>query len=160
MNPKDKFGVKKPSMSNVPATVLMELAVAMTEGAYKYGRHNYRAVPVYASIYYDACLRHMMAWYEGEDTDPDSGISHVTKAIASLTVLRDAMIQHCLVDDRPPRSVPWYPQLQAAVEALFDKHPEKVRPYTELNKNEQAAIEFDRDYVEHDDHAGHYDREE
>src|SRR5262245_56392487 len=126
MNPKDKYGVRKPSLSCVPANVLMEVAVAMSEGAFKYGRHNFREEKVYASVYYDAAMRHCMSWWEGEDVDPDSGISHITKAIASLIVLRDAMQLESLVDDRPPRPLPWSAELTQAAEYVYDKFPTKV----------------------------------
>src|SRR5437879_6154887 len=90
--PKDAMGMKKVPFSTISAPVMAELGVAMLEGALKYGRHNYRVIGVRASVYYDAVMaRHMPCWWEGEDEDPDSGLSHVTKAIASLVVLRDAM---------------------------------------------------------------------
>lgn len=131
-NPKDAFGIKKAGLSSVPTPVLWELGVAMTEGACKYGRHNYRVIGVKASVYYDACLRHVGAWWEGEDTDPDSGLSHITKAIASLAVLRDAMIRGNWVDDRPPKSNPAIlATLHRRVEDLAKKYPEPVPPYME-----------------------------
>jgi hypothetical protein len=82
--------------------VLAEIGVAMLEGAQKYGRHNWRKTGVCASTYYDASLRHLMAWWEGETIDPDSGLPHITKAIASLVVLRDAQLHLQCEDDRPP----------------------------------------------------------
>ena len=104
MNPKDRAGARKAPLSPVPATVLLEVGCAMLEGALKYGRHNWREIPVHAGAYYDAAMRHLMAWWEGEDEDPDSGLHHVTKAIATLVVLRDAMIHGRVEDDRPPAS--------------------------------------------------------
>jgi hypothetical protein len=124
-NPKDAVGVRKAPMSTVPATVLAELGVAMLEGATKYGRHNFRAIGVRGSVYYDGTMRHLMAWWEGEDIDPDSGLSHVTKAIASLTVLRDAMIQGKFTDDRPPRSVSFYPALHAGAASILDRYADR-----------------------------------
>lgn len=121
-NPKDTVGIKKAPMSTVSAAVMAEVGVAMMEGALKYGRHNYRGVGVRASVYYDATLRHMFAWWEGEDVDPDSGMSHITKAIASLTVLRDAMIQDKVEDDRPPRSKNFYAELNERAGSLLDKY--------------------------------------
>ena len=130
-NPKDAIGISKAPMSTVSAAVLMEVGVAMLEGASKYGRHNYRAAGVRASVYYDALMRHAMAWWEGEDLDPDSGMSHVTKAIATLVVLRDAMIQDKFTDDRPPRSAPFLPALNDTAAALLVKHAAKhPRHYT------------------------------
>lgn len=119
-NPKDLVGVCKAPMSTVSAPVLAEVGVAMLEGALKYGRHNYRAVGVRASIYYDATMRHLMGWWEGQDIDPDSGMSHITKAITSLVVLRDAMIQGELEDDRPPASPEFYTELNQRVEELME----------------------------------------
>jgi dATP/dGTP diphosphohydrolase len=134
-NPKDALGIKKVPMSTIPATVLAELGVAMLEGAMKYGRHNYRAIGVRASVYYDASLRHHQTWWEGEDTDPDSGLSHITKAIASLVVLRDAMIGGNWVDDRPPTAPPgWMAKLNDKVTDLIVKYPDPVNPYTEVDQ--------------------------
>ncbi|WP_314435899.1 dATP/dGTP diphosphohydrolase domain-containing protein [Massilia timonae] len=124
-NPKDMVGVRKAPMSTVPATVLAEIGVAMLEGASKYGRHNYRAVGVRGSIYYDGVMRHLMAWWEGEDIDPDSGMSHVTKAITSLVVLRDAMMQGKFTDDRPPRALPFYPALNAGAADIIDRYADR-----------------------------------
>lgn len=131
-NPKDAVGVLKFPMSYVPCPVLAELGIAMLEGGHKYGRHNYRAVGVRASIYYDAVMRHMMTWWEGEDIDPDSGASHITKAIASLVVLRDSMIRDNWVDDRPPASEQgWYGKFNEAARALADKYPNPKKSHTE-----------------------------
>lgn len=130
-NPKDAIGISKAPMSTVSAAVLMEVGVAMLEGASKYGRHNYRAAGVRASVYYDALMRHAMAWWEGEDLDPDSGMSHITKAITTLVVLRDAMLQDKFTDDRPPRSAPFLPALNDKAAALLTKHADKrPRHYT------------------------------
>lgn len=130
-NPKDSIGIRKAPMSTVSAAVMAEVGVAMLEGAAKYGRHNYRAVGVRASVYYDATLRHLFSWWEGEDLDPDSGMSHITKAITSLVVLRDAMIQGKVTDDRAPVSREFYPALNSAAGAILDRHADKdPRHYT------------------------------
>jgi Domain of unknown function (DUF5664) len=121
-NPKDLVGVRKAPMSAVPANVIAELGVAMLEGACKYGRHNYRHAGVRASVYYDGTLRHLMAWWEGEDHDSDSGMSHVTKAIASLVVLRDAMMNGKATDDRPPKSTEFYPALHRQAAGILDRY--------------------------------------
>ena len=141
-NPKDAVGIRKWRVfSVVPLTVIAELGVAMLEGARKYGRHNYRVAGVRASVYVDAAIGHIMQWWEGEDTDPDSGLSHVTKAIASLTVLRDAMIQDMLTDDRPPRGNldELRKRLQGLVDQLFERHPEPLPPYTQVGTAQRCA---------------------
>lgn len=132
-NPKDAIGVSKAPLSTVPARVVAEVGVAMLEGALKYGRHNYRIAGVRASVYFDASMRHLFAWWEGEDSDPDSGLSHVTKAIAGLIVLRDSMLAGNWHDDRPPRVDPeWIRTLNAQVGDLLAKYPDPVPPYTEV----------------------------
>lgn len=125
-NPKDAIGIKKAPLSVVPMNVVAEIGVAMLEGASKYGRHNYRGVGVRASVYFDATMRHLIDWWEGVDLDPDSGMSHITKALASLTVLRDAQMQDKCEDDRPPRSKPFYGQLNDASGQLIEKHKDKA----------------------------------
>jgi len=123
INPKQAFGRAKICKSCVPAPVLAELSVAMLEGALKYGRHNYRESEIVFSDYYDALDRHISAWWEGEDIDPDSGLSHITKAIATLVVLRDAMMFECVVDDRPPAYPDgWMDKLNALTVKLREKH--------------------------------------
>jgi len=124
-NPKDAVGIRKAPMSTVSAVVMAEVGVAMLEGACKYGRHNYRAAGVQSSVYYDATLRHLMDWWEGQDIDPESAMHHVTKAIASLTVLRDAQIRGMVHDDRPPSSADFLADLHVKAAALIDKHADK-----------------------------------
>jgi hypothetical protein len=52
-------------------------------------------------------------------------MSHITKAITSLVVLRDAMIQAKFTDDRPPRSLPFYPALNAGASDIIDRYADR-----------------------------------
>lgn len=124
-NPKDAIGIKKAPLSTVPMGVVAECGVAMLEGASKYGRHNYRAVGVRASVYFDATMRHLLSWWEGQNIDPDSGLSHITKAIVSLIVLRDAQMQGKCTDDRPPVSEEFYTLLNELAAEILEKHKDK-----------------------------------
>ena len=99
-NPKDIVGSDKLPLHLFPTTAIAAGSLAFLEGAVKYGRSNWRAVGVRASIYHDALMRHMTAWWEGENTDPDSGLSHLTKAIACVAILIDAEVAGKLTDDR------------------------------------------------------------
>ncbi len=132
-NPKDAVGTGKAPMSTVPGYVMLEVGLAMLEGARKYGRHNYRDAGVRASVYYDALFRHMIAWWEGENIDPDSQLSHVTKAIATLVVLRDAMINGKLTDDRPPALAPdgCLDAMNRRASHLLEMYPDAPAPHTE-----------------------------
>lgn len=125
-NPKDAIGTRKLPFSVLPYRVLAYLALAMLEGACKYGRHNYRAAGVRASVYFDATVgRHLLAWWEGEDIDPDSGLNHIDKAIASLVVLRDSMLEGNWVDDRPPRGNVDMSALNKAAAETIERHADK-----------------------------------
>ena len=130
-NPKDSVGVKKVPMSTVPTQVVMEIGLAMLEGARKYGRHNYRIAGVRASVYYDALQRHINQWWEGEDVDPDSGLNHVTKAISTLVVLRDAMLNDMMTDDRPPsvKNQDWVRDYNKKAEEIINKYPNPLEAY-------------------------------
>jgi len=135
-NPKDAVGIKKPPLSTVPAPVIMEVGLAMMEGALKYGRHNYRVSGVRASVYYDATMRHLTDFWEGVDIDPDSGINHLSKAIASLIVLRDAQMNDMVTDDRPPKSKSgWMLGLQKKADELLKKYPNAKPAFTEIGKS-------------------------
>jgi len=132
MNPKDAIGALKPGMSAVPVMVLQEIGVAMMEGARKYGSYNYRIAGIRASVYIDAARRHMDYWVAGEDIDPDSGLNHITKALASLVVLRDGMINNMVIDDRPPeglRVAVHREYMQQIVDEIIKRHPESAPPY-------------------------------
>jgi len=131
-NPKDAIGIKKVPFSTVSATVVAEIGLAMLEGGRKYGRHNYRKIGVRASVYYDAFMRHITAWWEGENIDPDSGLNHLTKAMACLVVLKDAINVNNWVDDRPPKvKEGWVQELNKKAEEIIERYPNAKEPYTE-----------------------------
>lgn len=131
-NPKDSVGVKKSPLSVVPTQVIHEIGLGMLEGALKYGRHNYRVAGVRSSVYYDAAMRHLNQWWEGEDIDGPSGLSHITKAMTTLAVLRDAMLQEKLTDDRPPPALNknWLEDYNKKTGELIEKYPNPVPAYT------------------------------
>jgi len=122
-NPKDSCGIKKVPMSGIPAPVLMEMGLVKLHGDLKYGRYNWREIGVRTSVYYDAAMRHLMAFWEGEDNDPDSGINHLSHAMCGLIVLRDAMRLGEMVDDRPPRGeIGFIKELNEIAAKLIEKH--------------------------------------
>lgn len=100
-NPKTRFGLRKPAMSSVPPAALIHLMRAMADGRRKYGLMNWREKNVSSTIYYDAAMRHLMAWFDGEQTASDSGVHHLGHAMACLAIILDAEAQETLNDDRP-----------------------------------------------------------
>lgn len=141
-NPKDVVGIAKAPMSAVPTVVLHEMGLGMLDGALKYGRHNYRAVGVRSSVYYDAAMRHLNAWWEGEDIDPDSGLSHITKIMTTLAVLRDSQIRGNVVDDRPPSSEPgWMNRMNEHAAMLIERYKGKNPKHYTIGDVEPAPTQ-------------------
>jgi hypothetical protein len=100
-NPKDRVGVRKPPLHLIPpAAEILESAV-MALGAKKYGAFNWRTANVKASVYIAAARRHLVQWFDGQDDDAESGVSHLAHARACLGILLDALATGHLVDDRP-----------------------------------------------------------
>lgn len=106
MNPKDLAGSRKPALTSLPLTAVFEASIATQLGATKYGPHNWRDMPVAASAYVAAAMRHLAQWWEGQDDDDESTVSHLAHAIASLAVLRDAQVCGTMRDDRPAHHAP------------------------------------------------------
>lgn len=99
-NPKDSIAGDKLPLHLWPTTATIYGCLGLLDGEHKYGRSNFRHIGVLASVYYDALLRHMGAWFEGEDVDPDSGLPHLCHALACLAILVEAVVGDKLEDDR------------------------------------------------------------
>ena len=102
-NPKTAFGMKKTRMGLVPTEAIRHTAKAMTNGADKYGAYNWRNENISMSVYYDACLRHLTAWWDGEEKDKDSGCSHLGHAMACIAIILDGKHYKVIRDDRPKK---------------------------------------------------------
>lgn len=126
-NPKELEGMKKAARCHIPATSLAALHAAHNNGAAKYGHFNWRKEGVDVQTYLSACERHIEAFkaalsamqepfeageaflYTGEDLvnmgfdeiDPATGIQvpHLGGAVASLSILHDALVQGMLTDN-------------------------------------------------------------
>lgn len=120
-NPKDLLGGNKLPLHLWPLTATALGSLALLDGALKYGRSNFRNSGVKASIYFDALHRHMGRWFEGEDCDPESGLPHLSHALACLAILVDAQAAGKLVDDRA------YPGGYLALVADMTPHVPRLR---------------------------------
>jgi len=103
INPKDLIGAKKPDISLVPPSAIVGMAMALGNGASKYGPYNWReeGKPVQVRTYLAAAMRHIMEKLDGEDLASDSGIDHLFHAMAGLAVVVDAIQVGNYVDNRP-----------------------------------------------------------
>ena len=91
----------KPELSYVLTfpDALREVARVSTYGADKYERGNYlKGAPLSQSV--DCLLRHLLAWSQGEDTDPESGHSHLGHVVWNALRLCQESIVRPDLDDR------------------------------------------------------------
>lgn len=100
-NPKDLLGIKKPQLNLVPPSSIVYQALAMEDGAVKYGAYNWRENNVKASIYYAAAIRHLGEWFDGQTNADDSKKPHLGHALACIGIIVDALENGNLIDDRP-----------------------------------------------------------
>lgn len=100
LNPKDAIGSGKLPLHLWPNTATALGCLGLLDGMLKYGRANWRVAGVRASIYVDAAKRHLDKWFEGQDCDAESGLSHFAHALACLAILVDAQAAGKLNDDR------------------------------------------------------------
>lgn len=86
----------------LPVRPLVEVGQVLAFGAERYGVLNW-AGGMAASRLYGAALRHLFAWWAGQDRDPDSGLPHLAHALCCVLFIAD--LRHTKpegwVDDRP-----------------------------------------------------------
>jgi hypothetical protein len=99
-NPKDMLGSDKLPLHLFPTTAKAYGCLGLLDGMMKYGKQNWRAMGVRPTIYYDAIVRHLDAWMEGEDFAPDSKVHHLAHAIAGIAILIDSLEKGNMNDDR------------------------------------------------------------
>jgi len=100
-NPKTAFGVAKIPMHLVPPIAIAQCALAFDNGAKKYGPFNWREKTISSTVYYAAAMRHLQAWYDGENYAPDSGVHHLAHVMACCAMVLDGQSLGKLNDNRP-----------------------------------------------------------
>lgn len=97
-----KYDDNKPMLSLVPYEAIELMARVLMFGAKKYGVGNWRKGMAHTR-FLDAALRHVYAYIQGQDTDAESGLSHLGHAMTCLAFLV-AYREHNLGSD--DRSMP------------------------------------------------------
>lgn len=78
----------KPRPELIPAEAIAAAARAFAYGAKKYSAGNWaQGAMLPVSRLHGAVLRHLTAWWGGEDADPESGLSHLDHASSALAML-------------------------------------------------------------------------
>lgn len=73
--------------SLLPKGTISEVLKVLEFGAKKYAENNWQKVDNARTRYYDAALRHITAWHEGEKLDSETGVSHIAHALCCLHFL-------------------------------------------------------------------------
>lgn len=94
-----KHDIDKARMDLLSRASLVEIAKVLSFGAKKYGDHNWREGFAWSRLY-GAALRHLLAHMDGEDKDPESGLSHLAHAACTLMFLMEHEIKGLGNDDR------------------------------------------------------------
>jgi len=89
-----KFDGGKLQYGLVPPLALKATVDVLTFGAEKYEPDNWKVVPDSKRRYFDALQRHVWAWKEGEQIDPESGKHHLAHALCCLMFLYEHDIMY------------------------------------------------------------------
>lgn len=100
-NPKDIAANKRVPLALIPPVSTVAVAKVLEHGAEKYGPFNWRETPVGTMTYLSAMQRHLSAFIDGEEFDPDSGMPHLAHIAAGAAILLDAKACGTLLNDRP-----------------------------------------------------------
>ena len=94
-----KYDGGKDRFDLIPAEPLTALAKIYTMGFEKYGARNWEMGIEWSRIF-GAVQRHLWAFWNGEDIDPESGLPHVAHAAWGCFALIEFMHTHTELDDR------------------------------------------------------------
>lgn len=100
-DPGIKHDESKTRWSLLPWSSLREIAKVFTYGARKYSDSNYLRVQNARQRYFDACHRHLDAWWDGEELDQESGLHHLAHLASNAIIL----LAITLSEKKPQQSV-------------------------------------------------------
>lgn len=89
-----KFDGGKLQYGLLPPLALKATVEILTFGAEKYEPDNWKHVPDSKRRYFDALQRHLWAWKEGEQSDPETGKNHLAHALCCLMFLYEHDIKY------------------------------------------------------------------
>lgn len=95
-----RYDADKPPVSLVPPDFILALAEHYGRGARKYEARNWEK-GMFWSRCYDSAMRHLLAFWAGEDVDPETGTPHVIAVAWNMAALHHYMTAYRQGDDRP-----------------------------------------------------------
>jgi hypothetical protein len=100
-----KFDQHKLPLHLLSTEAMNQTAAVLAFGAEKYAAHNWRAGFTWSRPL-AAAMRHITAFNDGEDKDPESGLSHLAHAACCIMFLLEFEKTHQHLDDRYKPNVP------------------------------------------------------
>lgn len=94
-----RFNTGKPRWGLVPQSSLIPMVRVLEFGAIKYDAHNWKKGLSVTEIC-ESLKRHLDAFMEGEDNDPESGLSHIGHMQCNTLFLSYMMEHRPDLDDR------------------------------------------------------------
>ena len=92
----------KPTFELIPFDLLADVNKVLQHGRDTYGLGNWKKTNGFKmSRPFNALLRHMFAWWSGEDNDKQTGISHLAHAMCNLLFMMYHFKYNKQSDDRP-----------------------------------------------------------
>ena len=126
---------------------LMEVARVAGVGAKKYARYNFAKGYAW-SLSYDACQRHLHAFWDNVDRDKATGLYHTAQAAWHCLTLLTFQIRGLGTDDRfgfpSPEEKPQAPQAERdqawLVVQTEAERKERLRVLSEMGRDELLAV--------------------
>jgi hypothetical protein len=100
-----KFDQHKLPLNLLSTEAMNQTAAVLAFGAQKYAEHNWRNGFAWSRPL-AAAMRHITAFNDGEDRDPESGLSHLAHAACCIMFLLEFEKTHPHLDDRYKPTVP------------------------------------------------------
>jgi hypothetical protein len=94
-----KFDQDKLPLHLLSTEAMNQTAAVLKFGAQKYAEHNWRKGFTWSRPL-SAAMRHITAFNDGEDRDPESGLSHLAHAACCIMFLLEFEKTHRELDDR------------------------------------------------------------
>lgn len=100
-----KFDQDKLPLHLLSTEAMNQTAAVLAFGAQKYAEHNWRNGFAWSRPL-SAAMRHITTFNAGEDTDPESGLSHLAHAACCIMFLLEFEKTHPHLDDRYKPNLP------------------------------------------------------
>ena len=111
----------KPPIHLIPPDVILRLARVYQYGAKKYAPRNWEKGMDWSRMY-DSAMRHLLAFWDGEDIDSESGLPHIDHALWNVAGLAHYAAFYRDRDDRPRKDFEIEDVIKAAEEEAKDVH--------------------------------------